>query len=55
MTNGVLEFSSGGFRAELGRLGRFIRQEMKPKGRLFTPFNVITGAIVSRTSTVRIA
>ncbi len=46
MTNGVLEFSSGGFRAELGRLGRFIRQEMKPKGRIFTPFNVITGAIM---------
>ena len=33
-------------RAEAGRFGRFLLQELKPKGPLLTPFNVITGAII---------
>lgn len=31
---------------ELRRTARFIRQELKPKGKVFTPFNVVTGAII---------
>ena len=26
---------------------RFIRRELKPKGKILTPFNVVTGAIVA--------
>ncbi len=33
-------------RAEARRFGRFMLQELKPKGPLLTPFNVITGAII---------
>ena len=33
-------------RAEAGRFGRFLLQELKPKGPLLTPFNVITGGII---------
>jgi len=32
--------------SELRRFGRFMLQELKPKGKLLTPFNVITGIIV---------
>jgi Ni/Fe-hydrogenase subunit HybB-like protein len=31
---------------ELGRSFRFVLSELKPKGKLLTPFNVITGAII---------
>lgn len=31
---------------EIGRFARFMLSELKPKGRLLTPFNVITGVIV---------
>ncbi len=34
-------------RDELRRLGRFLLQELKPKGKVLTPFNVITGAIMA--------
>jgi len=33
-------------RAEAGRFGRFLLQELRPKGPLLTPFNVITGGII---------
>jgi len=33
-------------RAEFARFGRFLLQELKPKGKIVTPFNVITGAII---------
>ena len=33
-------------RDEARRFGRFMLQELRPKGRLLTPFNVITGAII---------
>lgn len=32
--------------AEVRRLGGFLLEELKPKGRIFTPFNVITAAIM---------
>jgi Ni/Fe-hydrogenase subunit HybB-like protein len=32
--------------AELRRFGTFVLQELKPKGRVLTPFNVISGAIM---------
>jgi len=35
-----------GFRAEAIRFLRFLRSELKPKGPIWTPFNVITGAIM---------
>src|SRR5210317_955835 len=34
------------FRQELGHFSRFIWQELKPKGKLLTPFNVISVAIM---------
>ena len=33
-------------RGELRRLSRFLRRELRPKGRILTPFNVITGLIM---------
>ena len=33
-------------RAEFSRFGRFLLQELKPKGKIVTPFNVITSAII---------
>lgn len=33
-------------RAEFARFGRFLLHELKPKGKLITPFNVITGLII---------
>jgi Ni/Fe-hydrogenase subunit HybB-like protein len=32
---------------ELNRVGRLVLQELKPKGKVLTPFNVITGAIMA--------
>jgi len=34
------------FREELGRTIRFFLSELKPKGKIITPFNVITGIII---------
>ena len=31
----------------LGRFGRFMLHELKPKGKILTPFNVVTGVIVA--------
>jgi len=45
-------------RDEMKRLGRFLLQELKPKGKVMTPFNVITGAIMLVTAvllTIRFA
>ena len=39
-------------RDELRRLGAFLRAELKPRGKLLTPFNVITGAIVAVTAVI---
>ena len=33
-------------KSELARFGRFMLQELKPKGKVFTPFNIITGGIM---------
>lgn len=32
--------------AEIRRFGQFMLQELKPKGRILTPFNVISGAVI---------
>ena len=39
-------FGASGLLAEIGRFARFMLSELKPKGPLLTPFNVITGVIV---------
>ncbi|MDH3456524.1 MAG: Ni/Fe-hydrogenase cytochrome b subunit [Gemmatimonadota bacterium] len=36
-----------GLRSEVGRFVRFLLQELKPKGKILTPFNVVTGIIVA--------
>jgi Ni/Fe-hydrogenase subunit HybB-like protein len=38
---------SATMRRELGNAFRFVLSEMKPKGKMLTPFNVITGAIIA--------
>ena len=37
----------GGLVAELRRVGRHLRGELRPKGKLLTPFNVVSGAIMA--------
>ncbi len=37
---------SGAMRQELRRTFRFVLSELKPKGRMLTPFNLISGAII---------
>lgn len=44
-----------GFRAEAVRFLRFFRSELKPKGPIWTPFNVITGAIMLTAAGVLVA
>jgi Ni/Fe-hydrogenase subunit HybB-like protein len=39
-------FGASRLLTEIGRFGRFMLSELKPKGPLITPFNVITGVIV---------
>lgn len=46
MTAGVVTTRRPAVGAELRRFVRFMVGELKPKGRILTPFNVITGAIM---------
>ncbi len=39
----------GDFRSEAHRFGRFLLGELRPKGRLLTPFNLITSALILTT------
>jgi len=38
--------SFGALSTEFARFVRFILEELKPKGKILTPFNVITGVII---------
>jgi len=38
------------FRSEAGRFGRFLATELRPKGPLLTPFNLITGTLMLATA-----
>jgi Ni/Fe-hydrogenase subunit HybB-like protein len=46
MTVQLVEPARPSLRVEARRFVRFLLQELKPKGRILTPFNVITGAII---------
>ena len=46
MTGGVVAIRRPNLREEFGRFLRFLLQEMRPKGPVLTPFNVITAIIV---------
>lgn len=46
MTAVPLQRSGEGLGVELARFGKFMLNELKPKGRILTPFNVVTGAII---------
>ncbi|MBM4062043.1 MAG: Ni/Fe-hydrogenase cytochrome b subunit [Planctomycetes bacterium] len=39
-------------RAELARVSSFLRQELRPRGRILTPFNVITATLVLATAVI---
>jgi Ni/Fe-hydrogenase subunit HybB-like protein len=54
MTAGVSSIGQPNVRAEVTRFVRFLLAELKPKGPVFTPFNVITGVILA-TSAVLLA
>jgi Ni/Fe-hydrogenase subunit HybB-like protein len=47
MTTIPIAGHQAGLRSEVGRFVRFLLQELKPKGKILTPFNVITGIIVA--------
>ena len=47
MTAGVSSIGQPSVRSEVARFLRFLVTEMKPKGPVFTPFNVITGLILA--------
>ncbi len=47
MTAGVSSIGRPNVRSEAARFMRFLVAEMKPKGPVFTPFNVITGIILA--------
>jgi Ni/Fe-hydrogenase subunit HybB-like protein len=47
MTAGVASIGRPNLRTEFARFVRFLFSEFKPKGPVFTPFNVITGVIMA--------
>jgi len=46
MTGGVLEIRRPKVREEFGNFVRFLLRELRPKGPVLTPFNIVTGLIV---------
>ena len=46
MTGGVLEIRRPKVREEFGRFVRFLLRELRPKGPVLTPFNLVTGLIM---------
>jgi Ni/Fe-hydrogenase subunit HybB-like protein len=46
MNAAVAESRKAMLKAELARFGKFMLHELKPKGKVLTPFNIITGGIM---------
>ena len=48
MDAAVAESRKAMLKSELARFGKFMLHELKPKGKVLTPFNIITGGIMLR-------